>query len=716
MASLRSAIPGARLGAVFAAATMVGFLAFKAPVSASVDETSADPEPIELAPTPKHARVSRKITQFIERYHYRRADVDNSLSSAILDRYLDTLDSNRLYFLAGDIASFGRYRYAVDDFVREGDVEAVFEIFRVYRERARERMGYAIALLEVEPDFTLEEAFVFDRSELPWPSSAKDMDEVWRQRVKNDGLSLVLTGKTWAETTEVLAKRYERVQRRIELFNSDDVFETFMSAYARTLDPHSSYLSPRNSEEYRIQMSLSYEGIGASLQLTEDYVTVLNIIPGGPAAIDGKLQPNDRITAVGQGDDGEMVDVIGWRLDDVVQLIRGPGGTVVQLQILPADAAPGSMENLLALTRDKVKLEEQAAKSKVITVPREGGELRVGVITVPSFYQDYAARARGDADYTSTTRDVENLINELQSQNIDGLVMDLRNNGGGHLTEATSLSGLFINKGPVVQLRNTLGKIEVLDDPVPEVAYSGPLAVLVNRFSASASEIFAGAIQDYGRGVVIGQQTFGKGSVQNLFSLDRYMPGKEFGQLTLTIGKYYRVTGESTQHRGVTPDISLPSAVDNDRVGESTRETALPWDRIHATAFSADRSLSTSISTLAQSHEQRAQRDPDFNFLLEDIAAFSDLRGRDSVSLNLAVREAERETSRVSRLERENTRRASLGLDPLVSLDDLDDQDRPDVLLDQTAGIVADMAALDAPIASPSATATTSKAAPGDST
>ncbi|HEY5623265.1 MAG TPA: carboxy terminal-processing peptidase, partial [Gammaproteobacteria bacterium] len=563
----------------------------------------------------KHPEISQRVTRIIEDLHYSRPRIDNSFSSAILDRFLDTLDGNRLYFLSGDISDFGRYRYELDDRARDGELQPIFDMFNVFKARTQDRIAYALTLLETEPDFTIEESFRFDRSELAWPSTEEEIQEVWRQRVKNDGLSLVLTGKNWEETAEILRERYDRVLTRITQLTSDDVFATFMNAMAHTMDPHSSYLSPRDSEEYRIQMSLSYDGIGASLQLENDYVTVINVIPGGPAQIDGQLRPEDRITGVGQGDDGEMVDVIGWRLDDVVQMIRGPGGTTVRLQILPAGALPGSPERILPLVRDKVKLEEQAAKSQRVEVEHDGQTYAIGVIDVPSFYLDYAARTRGDEDYTSTTRDVARLVGELEAEGIDGLVIDLRQNGGGHLSEATELSGLFIERGPVVQLRETRGNIQVLDDPMPGVVYDGPLAVLVDRYSASASEIFAAAIQDYERGVVIGQRTFGKGSVQNLFNLDRFMRAPGYGQLTLTIGKYYRVTGGSTQHRGVEPDIELASLVDIDTVGESTRDTALPWDQIEATRFRADRSFDTDLRLLETRHIERAAEDPDYLFL-----------------------------------------------------------------------------------------------------
>ncbi|MEX1267152.1 MAG: carboxy terminal-processing peptidase, partial [Woeseia sp.] len=527
--------------------------------------------------------------------------------------------------------------------------------------------------------------------------SLTELDELWRKRVKNDALNLRLTDKEWPEIQEILEKRYSQFLKRLDQVKNDDVFETFMNAFSHTLDPHSNYLSPRNSEEYRIQMSLSYFGIGASLQTEDDYVVVIDVIPGGPAAIDGELQPKDRITAVAQGEDGEMVDVIGWRLDDVVQLIRGPAETVVRLQITPAGALPGGSEKEIQLVRNQVKLEEQAAKSEVITVPRDGRDWSVGVIAVPSFYRDYQALSNGDKDYTSTTKDVKRLIGELEEQGIDGIIIDLRNNGGGHLTEATALSGLFIDNGPVVQLRNSNGRISRLDDPdpVPRVAYNGPLAVLVNRYSASASEIFAAAIQDYKRGIIIGQQTFGKGTVQNLYSLDQYVRSNEdegLGQLTLTIGKYYRVTGESTQHRGVDPDIALPSPIDAELVGESVRDSALPWDTIRTTRFRAGEPLDTTIATLSSSYLERSQSDPDVQYLMDGIQDVEEARARTTVTLSLEKRREEREENLDRRLKRENARRAALGLEPVATNEELEKLEGPDVQLDQAAAIVTDLA------------------------
>ena len=653
----------------------------------------------ELGPELRHEKIGQLVSEFIQKSHYRHAAVDDELSSMVLDRYIAALDSNRMYLLASDVESFETYRYQLDDMVKSEPLNPVFEIFEIYRTRVRDRLKFALLQLQTEPDFSIDESYVFDREELPWIETEADLDELWRKRVKNDALNLRLAEKDWPETYDILHKRYTRFLKRMDQFKNDDVFETFMNAFAHTLDPHSSYLSPRNSEEYRIQMSLSYFGIGASLQLDDDYVMVINIIPGGPAAIDGKLQPKDRITAVAQGQDGELVDVIGWRLDDVVQLIRGPADTVVRLQIMPAGALPGTSEKVISLTRNQVKLEEQAAKSETIIVPRDGREWSIGVIKVPSFYRDYRALSNGDKDYTSTTKDVRRLINELEDQGIDGLIIDLRNNGGGHLTEATALSGLFIDNGPVVQLRNSNGRISRLDDPdpVPRVAYNGPLAVLVNRYSASASEIFAAALQDYARGVIIGQQTFGKGTVQNLYSLDQYVRRPDevgLGQLTLTIGKYYRVTGESTQHRGVDPDIALPSSIDANLVGESVRETALPWDTIRTTKFRAGTPLDSTISSLTANHITRSKDDPDFQYLMEGIQDVEQIRAQKSLSLNIENRQAERENETNRRLSRENARRAALQLEPVANMEELEALEAPDVHLDQAAAIISDLAQL----------------------
>lgn len=667
-----------------------------------------------LYPEQRHERIGELVAQFIQKSHYNQVAVDDELSSRVLDFYVESLDRNRMYLLADDIEYFERYRYQLDDIVKSKPLDPVYEMFEVYQTRVRERLKFALAQLEVQPDFSSDAEYQFDRTEEPWAADSKILDAIWRDRVVNDALSLALEDEPWDKIQEILSKRYNGIIRRLDQVNNDDVFERFMNMFAHAVDPHSSYLSPRNADEYRIAMSLSYVGIGATLQTEDDFVRIVNIIRGGPADFDGKLKRDDRITAVSQGAEGEFVDVIGWRLDDVVDLIRGPKQSVVRLQIIPANAIPGSPKEIISLTRGAVKLEEQAAKSDIIKVPRDGRVWSIGIIEVPGFYRDYRALTSGDANYTSVTKDVKRLIVELEDRGIDGLIIDMRGNGGGHLTEATALSGLFIDNGPIVQLRNSIditrSPPQRLDDPDPvaRVAYNGPLAVLVDRFSASASEIFAGAIQDYARGVIIGQRTFGKGTVQNLYSLDQYFrreDDKGFGQLTLTVGKYYRVTGESTQHRGVHPDIVLPSNIDAELVGESARENALPWDTVATTRFSAGLPLDNTIESLTANHVARSKDDPNLQYQLDRIQAGKRIRNQKSVSLNIETRRSAKESELAQALKRENIRRIALHLAPLESLDDIDDEDFLDVQLDQAAKIVTDMATMREIDASPAQTA-----------
>jgi carboxyl-terminal processing protease len=675
-------------------AVCVGAVGLAALLGAAMTPPAAVPAAAALAPTEQQNYVARRVSDIIAREHYRRMPLDDRLSSLILDRYLDAIDGGRSYFYASDIAEFEKYRYELDDAIKSGDVEPAFVIFRRYQQRSRERMNYAIELLSKKPDFDIDESFNFDREKEPWPANAGEMNELWRKRVKNDALSLVTAGKQWPEAVDVLRKRYEHVAKRMDQSKPDDVFEAFMNAFVLSLDPHSNYFSARNSEEYNIQMSLSYEGIGASLQLTDDYVTVIDVIAGGPAAVSGKLSANDRITAVGEGKTGELVDVIGWRLDDVVQKIRGPGGTLVRLQLLPAGAAPGSAQKVIEFTRNRVSLEAQAAHKAMRTIARNGRDVKVGIITVPSFYQDYDASRAGAKDYRSTTRDVQRLIGELRKDGAEVLIMDLRANGGGYLPEAESLTGLFIDRGPVVQLRDTTGRIEVDDDPDPAVFYSGPMIVLVDRFSASASEIFAGAIQDYGRALIVGQQTYGKGTVQNAHPLNYTIFGRkpELGQLNVTIGKYYRITGESTQDRGVTPDIALPSLIDANEVGESTRDRALPWDHIEPASFKAEGDLKPVTATLQKLHDERTANSADFRYLQADIAALEAMRSQKILSLNLKTREADRKRQETERLERENAWRTARDMKPVKALDEIKDDAAASILLDEASQIAADLA------------------------
>jgi carboxyl-terminal processing protease len=668
-----------------------------------------------VVPSERHRAVARRVGSMLEGMHYSGNKLDDRLSAIVYTRYLESIDSQHTSLLASDITDFDQYKLRFDDMIRSGDVDPAFAIFARFQQRNRERIKFAIAQLDKEPDWTLNETFEFNREKAPWAASPVELDEFWRKRVKNDELSLLLTGKTWEESAKLLKKRYETTLKRIDQISADDVFESLMNSYARAYDPHSSYFSPRSSEEYRIQMSLNYDGIGASLQLVDDYVTIMNVIEGGPAAVAGTLTVKDRITGVGQGKEGPVTDVLGWRIDDVVQLIRGRAGTQVRLQVLPAGAGPGTPEKTLEFTRNKVTLEAQAAQKELRTIKRGDKEIRVGVINVPAFYQDVEAQNSGDKEFRSTTRDVRRLINELKAEKIDGLVLDLRGNGGGYLPEATALTGLFIDKGPVVQLKVTTGELEVQDDPESGVAYSGPLAVLVDRFSASASEIFAGALQDYHRATILGQRTFGKGTVQNLVPLDRWSPKPVNGQLTVTIGKFYRVTGESTQHRGVEPDVALPSQIDMEEFGESALEGALPWDRIPGVPFHSEgKAQQPNIAVLATEEKTRADRDPDYRWLVADLAAADVMRKQTSLSLNLQQRKDERERLDRERLTRENARRAAQKLPPLKSSEELAEAKFPDTVLDQATEVMTDMVTGARPLhPSPARTVRSETKAPG---
>lgn len=649
-----------------------------------------------LVPEPKQALVEQIVTRLLTKYHYADKPLDDAMSSAIFERYLASLDNSRSYLLASDIRAFEGYRTTLDDALMAGDLGPAYEMYNVYRQRLKERIAHARQLLKTKPDFTLDEEFIFDRADAPWPEDAEAANELWRTRVKNDLIGLMLTGKTWEESRDLLATRYDNFLRRSGQVNSEDVFDTFMNAYALSLDPHTVYMSPRDSEEFEIRMSLTYEGIGAALQTEGEYVKIVRILPGGAAAKSGALKPDDRITAVAQGSEGKPTDVIGWRLDDVVDLIRGPKDSIVRLLILPANAPPGTPPKELSLVRSEIQLEEQAAQAEMLEIKRGDKLFKVGVVTVPAFYLDYRARMEGSADYRSTTRDVRKLIADLKARGMEGLVIDLRNNGGGSLQEATELTGLFIKGGPVVQVRAHDGGIDIADDPEPDMAWDGPLSVLVNRFSASASEIFAGAIQDYGRGIVVGSTTYGKGTVQNLVDLNRFLKVEaDLGQIKMTVGKFYRITGSSTQHEGVHPDIMLPSTVDLSEYGESTEPSALPWDRIDAATEGLLADGSNLIPQLTSLHEQRVRNAHEFDLLHQEIAESRELRARKSISLNLAERRKEMQREEAQRLARLNEWRKTQGQAPLASLDELpDDAGEPDVLLRESAEILTDLIAL----------------------
>lgn len=621
------------------------------PTLASATSTAAPAAPLVLTPIKGESDASTLVANLMTRYHYEAMPLDDAMSARVFKAYLDMLDGQKMLFTQADIDGFNAARSTLDDAIWKGDLDVPFDIFNLYMKRLSERTAYALKLLDKGFDFTLDESYSYDRDDVDWPKNEAALDELWRKRVKNDWLRLVLADKDKAEIKETLADRYAGYLDRVRELEAEDVFQSFMNAYAQSIDPHTNYLGPRASENFDIAMRLSLEGIGAVLERRDDYTQVRSVVPGGPADASGKLHAGDRIVGVGQGATGEIKDVIGWRLDDVVDLIRGPKDTTVRLEILPADAGPDGTHNTFAIVRDTVSIEDQAAKSSIIEID-DGGEMRkIGVIDLPTFYQDFEAHRRGDANYRSATRDVAALLREFKQAKVDGVIVDLRNNGGGSLSEATELTGLFIDKGPVVQVRDTRGRIDQERDTDPGMLWSGPVAVLVNRGSASASEIFAAAIQDYGRGLVIGSETFGKGTVQNLVNLDRVARNDDptFGELKMTIAQFFRIDGGSTQLRGVTPDITFPTSIDTKEFGESSYDYALPWSSIAPATFEPAAKVTLLVPALQEMHQKRIASDSDWQLQVAELEQFELLRDRTTVSLNLEQRRAQREAEEAKR-------------------------------------------------------------------
>lgn len=612
---------------------------------------------VDLTPKAVYGKEARVVSYILDNNHYSKLKLNDSLSSAILDAYVTNLDNNRSYFLESDVKSFEKYRFSIDEFTRNEDVQVAFEIFHVFRQRYNERMDYVMNhLIGQEFDYTIDEYYNTDREDASWPKTEQEMNDLWRQMIKSQALSLKLAGKKQEEIDETLRKRYQRFIKNMAQFNAEDVFSVYMNCLTEAYDPHTNYFSPKASDLFRQSMSLSLEGIGARLQTDNDYTKFVEIIPGGPAEKSNAVHVNDLITAVAQGVDGEMVDVIGWRVDEVVKLIKGPKGTVVRLNILPAETGVNGPGKIVTLVRDKIKLEDQAAKKDIISVESAGRDLKLGVITLPSFYMDFDAYQKGDPNYRSTTRDVKKLIGELQKEGIDGLVMDVRNNGGGSLAEAIDLTGLFIKEGPVVQVKNSNSRVEIGMDDDKQVVYTGPLVVITNRFSASASEIFAGAIQDYHRGVVVGESTFGKGTVQTVLDLKRFINDpEEVGELKLTFQKFYRVTGSSTQIKGVTPDVLLPSAFSREEFGEGSRPNALPWDLIQGTAFRPVTDVNDKmIASLNKSYQERVKYDASLKKSIRDTEELKRNMSETRVSLNEAKRKAEADEAQKRKAANDN--------------------------------------------------------------
>ena len=660
----------------FLASSLLALLFATSVSFATVADQAVEP----LAPMPVHANTTRNIVDALASRHYVSTVLDDDLSTKIFDSYIEDLDPSKSYFLASDIESFERLRFDLDNALRQGNVNPAFEIFNVYHKRVVDRFEKVIAHLEQgieDLDFTIDEELVLDREDVPWATTEAELDDLWRKRIKNAVLNLKLADKETASTQELLLKRYKNRLSRTLQTNSEDVYQLFMNSFTKTYDPHTQYFSPRTSENFNINMSLSLEGIGAVLQREDEFTKVVSLVPMGPADKSKKIFPDDKIVAVGQGLDGEMVDVVGWRLDEVVELIRGKKDTIVRLDVVSSTSPEQS--HIINLTRNTVQLEEQSAKAEVIEVEQFGATHKIGVIDIPTFYIDFRALQAGDKNFKSTTRDVQKLLVDLKDQGVEAIVVDLRDNGGGSLQEAKTLTGLFIDRGPTVQIRSKSNRVDILNDRDIRTIYDGPLAVLVNRLSASASEIFAGAIQDYERGLIIGNQTFGKGTVQSLLPLNR-------GQLKLTQAKFYRISGESTQHKGIVPDIIFPNDFDPEVIGESSLDAPLPWDKIAATGYRTKRSITPLVGELSALHEERAKHDPEFAYLQEALAYRKEKRNTKTVTLNEAKRIQEKAEADAFWVALENKKRLAQGLEAIASLDDLKKEKTPDVASATTGG------------------------------
>ncbi|WP_347912598.1 carboxy terminal-processing peptidase [Pseudomonas grandcourensis] len=659
----------------------------------------------KLQPDRDEVIASLNVVELLKRHHYSKPPLDDARSVIIYDSYLKLLDPSRSYFMASDIAEFDKWKTQFDDFLKSGDLNAGFTIYKRYLDRVKARLDFALVELNKgvdKIDFTTKESLLIDRKDAPWLKSTAELDDLWRKRVKDEVLRQKIAGKDSKQIQETLTKRYKNQLARLDQTRAEDIFQAYINTFAMSYDPHTNYLSPDNAENFDINMSLSLEGIGAVLQSDNDQVKVVRLVPAGPADKTKQVAPADKIIGVAQGNK-EMVDVVGWRLDEVVKLIRGPKGTVVRLEVIPASNAPNDQTTkIVPITREAVKLEDQAVKKSVLNLKQDGKDYKLGVIEIPAFYLDFKAFRAGDPDYKSTTRDVKKLLTELQKDKVDGVVIDLRNNGGGSLQEATELTSLFIDKGPTVLVRNADGRVDVLEDENPGAFYKGPMALLVNRLSASASEIFAGAMQDYHRALIIGGQTFGKGTVQTIQPLNH-------GELKLTLAKFYRVSGQSTQHQGVLPDIDYPSIIDTKEIGESALPEAMPWDTIKAAIKPSVDPFKPYISQLQSEHDVRTAKDAEFVFIRDKLALAQKLMAEKTVSLNEVDRRAQHADIEAKQLAMENIRRKAKGEEPLKELkkedEDAiaaeDDKTKPedDAYLSETGRILLDYLKLNTAVA-----------------
>jgi carboxyl-terminal processing protease len=632
---------------------------------ASATEAAAAAASLPLAPKPYQSKILGAVLNHLRLRHYRKISLDDEMSSKIFYRYIDELDPSHSFLYNSDIRGYELvYRFNLDEKLQKKDLGPAFKIFNRYQERVIEQLSAMVAAIDkgfADMDLTVEENERIDRKDIPWPNSQVAMEELWRKRLKGNVINLKLAGKTDSEIQETLGRRYRNQLKRARQSSSDDAFELFINGVTLSADPHTQYFSPHRSENFNINMSLSLEGIGAVLMNEDEYTKVTRLIPGGPAERSKLLQAGDRIVGVSQGEDGEMIDILGWRLDEVVNIIRGPKGTLVRLEIIPADAVDIHETRVISIVRDKVKLEDQAAKKEVIEVMRDGRLHKIGLIDIPTFYADFKGMHEGKRNYRSTTKDVKKLLFQLKKEGVEGVIIDLRDNGGGSLQEVNKLVGLFVALGATVQVKNADGRIDIIRDHDPTIVYSGPIIVLVNRMSASASEIFAGAIQDYRRGLIMGEQTFGKGTVQSLLDLSK-------GQLKATTAKYYRISGNSTQHKGVEPDLYYPSLHSVALIGENTLPEALAWDRINPIPYQVYYPLDSILPQLQQSHNRRNKASMDFQYILDRRARNAAMTKKKEISLSLATRKRERQEADKWRLEKENLLRQSRGEFPLEDI------------------------------------------------
>lgn len=669
-----------------------------------------------IKPDEQQSLVVREIVNLIENYNYKKLVINDSISSLVLDKYIKALDPYKSYFLASDIKEFDQFRNTLDDAFRVGDLSAPFYIFNVYSKRYNETLNYAMAHISDKYDFNQNDTYVFDREKMPWITSVAELNDIWKKRVKYELVNLNIAGTDRAKNVETLTKRYKNLKTQASQLNNQDVFQTIMDAFTETIDPHTNYFNPNKAQAFNEDMARSFEGIGARLQLENDVLKIAEVIPGGPAFKSKLLNAGDRIIAVAQAT-GEFEDIIGWRIDNSVAKIKGPKNTKVRLKIIPVGKDMSSKPVIIELTRERIVMEDQSAKKEVKTITAEGKTYKVGIITVPGFYADFKAASAGDPNYKSTTRDVRLLIDTLKNKDkVDAILMDLRANGGGSLVEAIDLTGLFIDKGPVVQVKDLKGGVDVSEDKNAGVAWGGPFAVMVDRLSASASEIFAGAIQDYGRGIIIGTQTYGKGTVQSSINLNNLVNPSilqrlasliqnnpavtvkgakknaepQLGQINLTMAKFYRVNGSSTQHKGVMPDIVLPSFYPLDKIGEDTEPSALPWDEVQQSNFAPVADLSTLKPELIKLHNARMEKSADYKSLIEDIEEMKKRELETSVTLNERKLKAERDSLEAKSLERTNKLRVARGLSVIKKGDKVKKEDSFDFVERESLQVLAD--------------------------